>query len=205
MANMNANNHLSQYEVHTYIYEEFKCTEHISTYSSSTTFTKRLTWQVNRHLHTYISLIQSLNRTKKLTSTYQALPNLRRLFVDARTEAEESKYSRNAVGIPMICKNHTIQFSLSRWLTAGPVLQPDFVYVLSCRLQSCGAANECGESNGWTLIDSYIQRHYICTANSIDSVEMFSLSTVNMGRNNITQLVFGGLFAALGIILTSSA
>ena len=26
------------------------------------------------------------------------LPNLRRLFVDARTEAEESSYSRNAVG-----------------------------------------------------------------------------------------------------------
>lgn len=27
------------------------------------------------------------------------LPNLRRLFVDARTEAEESSYSRNAVSL----------------------------------------------------------------------------------------------------------
>jgi len=28
-----------------------------------------------------------------------ALPNLRRLFVEARTEAEENEYSRNAVGL----------------------------------------------------------------------------------------------------------
>ena len=28
------------------------------------------------------------------------LPNLRRLFVEARTEAEESQYSRNAVSFP---------------------------------------------------------------------------------------------------------
>ena len=28
-----------------------------------------------------------------------ALPNLRRLFVEARTEAEENEYSRNAVSI----------------------------------------------------------------------------------------------------------
>lgn len=43
---------------------------------------------------------------------------------------------------------------------------------------------------------------YLRTANSIDSVD---LSTVNMGSNNIIQLLLGGLFGALGIILTSSA
>ena len=32
-----------------------------------------------------------------LTRSKANLPNLRRLFVDARTEAEESSYSRNAV------------------------------------------------------------------------------------------------------------
>ena len=32
-----------------------------------------------------------------LTYKQANLPNLRRLFVDARTEAEESSYSRNAV------------------------------------------------------------------------------------------------------------
>ena len=32
-----------------------------------------------------------------LIYTQANLPNLRRLFVDARTEAEESSYSRNAV------------------------------------------------------------------------------------------------------------
>ena len=34
-----------------------------------------------------------------MTHTQANLPNLRRLFVDARTEAEESSYSRNAVRI----------------------------------------------------------------------------------------------------------
>lgn len=31
------------------------------------------------------------------------LPNLRRLFVEARTEAEENEYSRNAVSLAGIC------------------------------------------------------------------------------------------------------
>jgi hypothetical protein len=33
------------------------------------------------------------------------LPNLRRLFVEARTEAEESAYSRNAVSSPLQLRN----------------------------------------------------------------------------------------------------
>jgi hypothetical protein len=35
-----------------------------------------------------------------------ALPNLRRLFVEARTEAEENEYSRNAVGPNANLKRH---------------------------------------------------------------------------------------------------
>lgn len=35
-----------------------------------------------------------------------ALPNLRRLFVEARTEAEENEYSRNAVGTKANLKRH---------------------------------------------------------------------------------------------------
>lgn len=53
-----------------------------------------------KSIDTHELLLQDLHRT----NLYQALPNLRRLFVDARTEAEESKYSRNAVGIPMKTK-----------------------------------------------------------------------------------------------------
>ena len=34
-----------------------------------------------------------------MTYVQANLPNLRRLFVDARTEAEESSYSRNAVRV----------------------------------------------------------------------------------------------------------
>jgi hypothetical protein len=37
-------------------------------------------------------------QTWPLTSLQANLPNLRRLFVEARTEAEENEYSRKAVG-----------------------------------------------------------------------------------------------------------
>ncbi|CAG8084117.1 unnamed protein product [Penicillium salamii] len=39
------------------------------------------------------------------TSTMANLPNLRRLFVEARTEAEENEYSRKAAS-PPVSKTH---------------------------------------------------------------------------------------------------
>lgn len=48
-----------------------------------------------------------------MTDHLQALPNLRRLFVEARTEAEENEYSRNAVCEKLTCTflpNMHIQF-----------------------------------------------------------------------------------------------
>jgi hypothetical protein len=41
--------------------------------------------------------VSSLLDMKLITYTKANLPNLRRLFVEARTETEESAYSRNAV------------------------------------------------------------------------------------------------------------
>jgi Family of unknown function (DUF5310) len=37
-----------------------------------------------------------------------ALPNLRRLFVEARTEAEENEYSRNAVSDDYFCPSSPV-------------------------------------------------------------------------------------------------
>lgn len=42
-------------------------------------------------------IIQHQEDTKIEKAEAMALPNLRRLFVEARTEAEENEYSRNAV------------------------------------------------------------------------------------------------------------
>jgi hypothetical protein len=42
-------------------------------------------------------LVRSLIIMSLIWSIQANLPNLRRLFVEARTEAEESAYSRNAV------------------------------------------------------------------------------------------------------------
>lgn len=62
------------------------------------------------------------------------LPNLRRLFVEARTEAEESAYSRNAVS------NLT---RMAKILAHGDiVLQHCTIYVLRCGLQSDSATCE---------------------------------------------------------------
>ncbi|KAL1958956.1 hypothetical protein VTO42DRAFT_3509 [Malbranchea cinnamomea] len=57
------------------------------------------------------------------------LPNLRRLFVEARTEAEENEYSRNAIG------------------AIFPVLQPRLVHILCCRFQPHCPAHEWGEND----------------------------------------------------------
>ncbi len=54
------------------------------------------------------------------------LPNLRRLFVEARTEAEESQYSRNAVSL----FPHYIS-----WL---------YAYVVDLVLQHCAVHVICG-------------------------------------------------------------
>lgn len=40
------------------------------------------------------------------------LPNLRRLFVEARTEAEESAYSRNAVSRDIQSSRHLLPYHL---------------------------------------------------------------------------------------------
>jgi len=40
------------------------------------------------------------------------LPNLRRLFVEARTEAEESAYSRNAVSRDIQSSHHLLPYHL---------------------------------------------------------------------------------------------
>ena len=57
-----------------------------------------------------------------------ALPNLRRLFVEARTEAEENEYSRNAV-----CWAMMRQSASSESLTVE-VLQSRIVHLLGGRL-----------------------------------------------------------------------
>lgn len=61
------------------------------------------------------------------------LPNLRRLFVEARTDAEESAYSRNAVRNSFIYVNH---------LLISLVLQYCPVHVIRCCLQSRCSADE---------------------------------------------------------------
>jgi hypothetical protein len=43
-----------------------------------------------------------LAKVSSLISTQANLPNLRRLFVESRTEAEENEYSRNAVGADIL-------------------------------------------------------------------------------------------------------
>jgi hypothetical protein len=68
---------------------------------------------------------------------YQAnLPNLRRLFVEARTEAEENEYSRTAV-----CSHppYLVQDSI---LNVIAVLQPRPLYLLGRRLQLSSTTNE---------------------------------------------------------------
>lgn len=51
---------------------------------------------------TTTTLIYKLSSTivEDSVERYMALPNLRRLFVESRTEAEENEYSRNAVRYP---------------------------------------------------------------------------------------------------------
>jgi hypothetical protein len=68
---------------------------------------------------------------------YQAnLPNLRRLFVEARTEAEENEYSRTAV-----CSHlpYLVQDSILKVIA---VLQPRPLYLLGRRLQLSSTTNE---------------------------------------------------------------
>ena len=50
----------------------------------------------------YVSMVSStqLANVPSLTCMQANLPNLRRLFVEARTEAEENEYSRTAVCHP---------------------------------------------------------------------------------------------------------
>ncbi|KAH7091083.1 hypothetical protein FB567DRAFT_517914 [Paraphoma chrysanthemicola] len=48
----------------------------------------------------------TLSARKLLTSQPSNLPNLRRLFVEARSDAEESAYSRNAVRDPQSMSPH---------------------------------------------------------------------------------------------------
>lgn len=80
-------------------------------------------------LHTTLTLTQPSN-----------LPNLRRLFVEARTEAEESAYSRNAVSL------QSISYKAAGTDILHTVLQPGTLYVLRGSLQPRGAENE------WTAV-----------------------------------------------------
>lgn len=64
------------------------------------------------------------------------LPNLRRLFVEARTDAEESEYSRNAVCSPILLYSSS---TLTKFRT---VLQPCHVHVLDSWLQLGRSAHD---------------------------------------------------------------
>jgi len=64
------------------------------------------------------------------------LPNLRRLFVEARTDAEESAYSRNAVSVSHFCNYSNAHCFIALVLQYRPF------HVIGCRLQPRGSANE---------------------------------------------------------------
>ena len=77
-----------------------------------------------------------------------ALPNLRRLFVEARTEAEENEYSRNAVSTTFaeIMKSRLATLrQLADPGSINSVLQSGFVYIVDCCFQSGGTADEWGD------------------------------------------------------------
>lgn len=63
------------------------------------------------------------------------LPNLRRLFVEARTDAEESAYSRTAVSSPIL----ELLLDITLYLI---VLQHRSLHVFRCGLQSRGSTSE---------------------------------------------------------------
>jgi len=82
------------------------------------------------------------------------LPNLRRLFVDARTEAEESSYSRNAVCTP---RSAVIYFSR----LICKVLQSNTLHVFGCCVQSNRSADEWRQDSTWSIIlrtKSFVRR-----------------------------------------------
>jgi len=70
------------------------------------------------------------------------LPNLRRLFVEARTEAEESAYSRNAVSP----SSHMMKCGALFLIYI--VLQSRPLHVLGRGLQFSGAADEWWANDG---------------------------------------------------------
>jgi Family of unknown function (DUF5310) len=82
-------NPLSSSSLLTYFYEEIKLQQ---------AFPKNRYSAINPSQKNGTSLPLSLLNVS-LNIQPLNLPNLRRLFVEARTEAEESAYSRNAVGL----------------------------------------------------------------------------------------------------------
>lgn len=69
-----------------------------------------------------------------------ALPNLRRLFVEARTEAEENEYSRNAVSYLCFDRGNLTN-DIRR------VLQSGAIHFICCCLQLSGTEDEWSEDS----------------------------------------------------------
>jgi Family of unknown function (DUF5310) len=85
-----------------------------------------------------------------------ALPNLRRLFVEARTEAEENEYSRNAVrNPPQINSNVIVELSIFLTFMADGlmylVLQPRIVHIIDCGFQFDGSEDGWWGAEGWEV------------------------------------------------------
>lgn len=66
-----------------------------------------------------------------------ALPNLRRLFVEARTEAEENEYSRNAVSFRLNAHYHLVARKVEPLLT--DCVGSSTIWCYSYRLSLCSA------------------------------------------------------------------
>jgi Family of unknown function (DUF5310) len=85
-----------------------------------------------------------------------ALPNLRRLFVEARTEAEENEYSRNAVrNHPQVNSNMIVELCIFLTFMANGliylVLQPRIVHIVDCGFQFDGSEDEWWGAEGWEV------------------------------------------------------
>ena len=66
-------------------------------------------------LRWFKTLLRALPRAPPVSDVAMALPNLRRLFVEARTEAEENEYSRNAVSLPWYRQDYAHYISSTTW------------------------------------------------------------------------------------------
>ncbi|RAK78677.1 uncharacterized protein BO72DRAFT_67909 [Aspergillus fijiensis CBS 313.89] len=101
----------------------------------------------------YIKYRQCAIMTTSLNFLYQNqanLPNLRRLFVEARTEAEENEHSRTAVCIPRALSMPIKRIGTSDSWILYTVLQSCPLYLFGRCLQLGGSTNgrnEVGKMN----------------------------------------------------------